>query len=333
MRAQKAAKEKKRSAERLEEKIMGIDCSGIMALQELQKHICSRVAPLKHLYEVIGEGIQPSKEATGDNECDRRAVMYELMSEVELRAEVTARKWPSAVSKPGPALPIPDTRSVLSSWDSTCRGSFSSCGLLVEKQRSVHGPNSDSDTETDTDTDTDNDADRDADHSAGYGDHKADSESEGGAEHDKGAPLLEMEEEQEPAEEPGYKAILQGLGKGELQEVFEAWRQPRGNHSTNVVAEVPAAIEGTAVSLLGKHMYRMNPKNKLNEDKWLFDETINAYMWLLQMRDYESVLLAQDAGMVKKPSLYFNSFFFEKLHSGIEPHRRYNYSAVERFAR
>ena len=193
----------------------------------------------------------------------------------------------------------------------------------------MHGSNSDPDTETDTDSD--DDADRDADHSAGYGDHKADSESEGGAEHDEGAPLLEMEEEEEPAEEHGYKAMLQGLGKEELQEVFEAWRQPRGNHSTNVVAELPAAIKGTAVSLLGKHMYRMNPENKLNEDKWLVDETINSYMWLLQMRDHESVFLAQDTETVKKPSLYFNSFFFENLHSGIE--RRYNYSAVERFAR
>ena len=82
----------------------------------------------------------------------------------------------------------------------------------------------------------------------------SDPESEGGAEHDKGAPLLEMEEEQDLAEELGYKAMLQGLGKDELQEVFEAWRQPRGNHSTNVVAEVPAGIKGAAVSLLGKHM-------------------------------------------------------------------------------
>ena len=68
--------------------------------------------------------------------------------------------------------------------------------------------------------------------------------------------------------------------------------------------------------------------------KWLFDETINSYMWLLQMRNNERVHLFNksrtEGAPEKKPSHFFNSFFFKKL---ISPAGTAQHHLVERFAR
>ena len=55
---------------------------------------------------------------------------------------------------------------------------------------------------------------------------------------------------------------------------------------------------------------------------WLFDATINAYMWLLQQRDH--ALCAADPARL--PTYFFNSFFFEKM---FENNGVYSYSSVK----
>ncbi len=42
---------------------------------------------------------------------------------------------------------------------------------------------------------------------------------------------------------------------------------------------------------------------------WLFDETVNLFMYVLQQRDRALVQAKKD----KKPSHFFNSFFMEKV--------------------
>jgi sentrin-specific protease 1 len=59
---------------------------------------------------------------------------------------------------------------------------------------------------------------------------------------------------------------------------------------------------------------------------WLFDETINAYMWLLQERD--RALCAADPARL--PTYFFSSFFFEKL---FENSGEYNYGSVKRWSK
>ena len=43
---------------------------------------------------------------------------------------------------------------------------------------------------------------------------------------------------------------------------------------------------------------------------WLFDETVNAYMRLLQERDAR---LCAETEAERKPSFFFSSFFFDKV--------------------
>ena len=59
---------------------------------------------------------------------------------------------------------------------------------------------------------------------------------------------------------------------------------------------------------------------------WLFDETINVYMWLLQQRD--NAWVAQDP-QNRKPTYFPLSFFFEKAFEN----GTYNYRLVMRWAR
>ena len=97
---------------------------------------------------------------------------------------------------------------------------------------------------------------------------------------------------------------------------------------TSVVTSLPSGKCGSAVSILGKHIHRMRP------GEWLFDETVNCYMWLLQMRNNERVHLFNksrtEGAPEKKPSHFFNSFFFKKL---ISPAGTAQHHLVERFAR
>ena len=97
---------------------------------------------------------------------------------------------------------------------------------------------------------------------------------------------------------------------------------------TSVVTSLPSGKCGSAVSILGKHIHRMRP------GEWLFDETVNCYMWLLQMRNNERVHLFNksrtEGAPEKKPSHFFNSFFFKRL---ISPAGTAQHHLVERFAR
>ena len=67
---------------------------------------------------------------------------------------------------------------------------------------------------------------------------------------------------------------------------------------------------------------------------WLFDETINMYMWLLQQRN--NAWVAQDP-QNRKPTYFYSSFFFEKVFeikkNGKKIDDSYNYSSVKRWAR
>lgn len=60
---------------------------------------------------------------------------------------------------------------------------------------------------------------------------------------------------------------------------------------------------------------------------WLFDETINMYMWLLQQRD--NAWVAEDP-QTRKPTYFSSSFFFEKM---FENHAAYNYGSVKRWSK
>ena len=126
-------------------------------------------------------------------------------------------------------------------------------------------------------------------------------------------------------EDPLYQQLLTPLPEEHQQEVAAVWdeaRQGGAEENLDVAVELPAGASGSTVAVLGKHMFRMRP------GEWLYDEAINMYMWLLQGRDAHRVLLANERGDSKKPSHFFNSFFFEKLLSEGLP----NYELVKRFA-
>jgi hypothetical protein len=58
-------------------------------------------------------------------------------------------------------------------------------------------------------------------------------------------------------------------------------------------------VKGSTVHILDMHIRRM-------QSGWLFDENINADMWLLQQQ--EDALCAVDR--TRRPSLFLNSYFF-----------------------
>ena len=88
-------------------------------------------------------------------------------------------------------------------------------------------------------------------------------------------------------------------------------RRYASEEDTSVVVALPAGARGVAVNILGKHICRMRT------GAWLVDEVINAYMWLLQMRSNEGVYQWNQSrpgdAPAKKPSHFFNSFFFTNL--------------------
>jgi hypothetical protein len=79
-----------------------------------------------------------------------------------------------------------------------------------------------------------------------------------------------------------------------------AWAVPET--SLRVAVSLPAGAGGSTVPILDKHLYR-------HRDGWLFDESVNAYMWLLQQRDDR--LCAADRQ--RKPVHFFSSYFFGKV--------------------
>ena len=81
--------------------------------------------------------------------------------------------------------------------------------------------------------------------------------------------------------------------------VAAAWNH--NDESDNVVCSLPAGAGGSSVDILGKHFSRMR-------DAWLFDESVNAYMFLLQERDNERARLHR-----AKRGHFMSSFFFAKV--------------------
>lgn len=102
-----------------------------------------------------------------------------------------------------------------------------------------------------------------------------------------------------------------------LERIKSAWKTP----SKQPVAQFPAGAGGIKITLYGKHMARLEP------GEWLWEESVNVYMFLLQQRDAQ--LCNADSRRI--PSHYFNSFFFVSL---LEPEGRnaYSYNAVVRWA-
>jgi len=118
-------------------------------------------------------------------------------------------------------------------------------------------------------------------------------------------------------EEAMYARLVSPLAsEEEAGRVRAAWRH--GDGDENVVVCLPAGIGGSSVDILGKHMGRMR-------GGWLFDESVNAYMWMLQQRDKELCLADSSRG----PTHFFNSFFFEKMFESGE----YKYASVRRWAK
>jgi Ulp1 family protease len=83
--------------------------------------------------------------------------------------------------------------------------------------------------------------------------------------------------------------------------------------------------EKTAVAFRGAGYVTLRVASRMR-CAWLYDETINAYMWLLQERD-KALCLADPS---RKPTYFFSSFFFEKM---FENQEQYSYPSVERWAR
>ena len=98
---------------------------------------------------------------------------------------------------------------------------------------------------------------------------------------------------------PGH--LRQPLTAAEQVVVAAVWNH--GDKDANAVCSLAAGVGGSKVTLLGKHFGRMR-------EGWLFDESVNAYMFLLQERDKK--LCAESAG-AKTPSHFMGSFFFEKV--------------------
>jgi Ulp1 family protease len=93
-------------------------------------------------------------------------------------------------------------------------------------------------------------------------------------------------------------AILNPVRLSPLQ-VASAWSF--GDGDSNVVCSLASGAGGSSVDILGKHFGRLR-------NAWLFDESVNAYMFLLQERDKRHV-----AATGAKPSHFMSSFFFEKV--------------------
>jgi len=123
--------------------------------------------------------------------------------------------------------------------------------------------------------------------------------------------------------------IAQPLEQEQHEEVKRIWEKYDGSVSepngtplgydvldemkaNDVVVELPIGAKGCLVPIRGKHIDRMIPR------RWLFDEAINSYMALLQIRTDRRRTLDEMAGggtNVRAPSHFWGSFFIEKLKS------------------
>ena len=71
---------------------------------------------------------------------------------------------------------------------------------------------------------------------------------------------------------------------------------------SEVVIVLTVGANGASLSILVKHMARM-------ESGWLYDETVNAFLYLL--REREALLCRLDT--TRTSIFFYNSYFFEKL--------------------
>ena len=79
-----------------------------------------------------------------------------------------------------------------------------------------------------------------------------------------------------------------------------AWNVPED--SQRIAVSLRAGAGGSSVDILDKHIFR-------HRRGWFFDESVNAYMWLLQERDAR--LCAADPS--RNPTHIYSSYFFEKV--------------------
>jgi hypothetical protein len=116
------------------------------------------------------------------------------------------------------------------------------------------------------------------------------------------APLSEP-----PLEDEAAAAVGDGT-PGDLRRALTVAEQAvvfavcnHGDDDTNLVCLLAAGAGGSNVRILGKHFGRLR-------NAWLFDESVNAYMLLLQERDKRRC-----AATGARPSHFMSSFFFEKV--------------------
>jgi Ulp1 family protease len=98
-----------------------------------------------------------------------------------------------------------------------------------------------------------------------------------------------------------HQALIAPLSASDAAAVHQMWDVPE--HSERVAVSLPMGARGTSVAILDMHIWRMRGRG------WLFDESINAYMWLLQQQD--DALCALDRN--RRPCRFFSTFFFEKV--------------------
>ena len=103
-------------------------------------------------------------------------------------------------------------------------------------------------------------------------------------------------------DDPQYAHLIAPLNATDRAAVFQMWNVPE--HSERVAASLPMGAGGDLVDILDFHMWRMRRG-------WLYDENINAYMWLLQQEDNRLC----EANPIRLPCHFFSSFFFEKVMS------------------
>jgi hypothetical protein len=99
-----------------------------------------------------------------------------------------------------------------------------------------------------------------------------------------------------------HVALIAPLSASDRLAVQKTWNVPE--HSRRIVASSASGAGGSLVHVLDMHMWRMRCG-------WLYDECINAYMWLLQRQDNELC----DRDQTRRRCHFFSSFFFDKVGS------------------
>ena len=112
--------------------------------------------------------------------------------------------------------------------------------------------------------------------------------------------------------------LKRALTEREAHAVQETWNYSERWGFNEVVCTLAAGAGFSLVGIRGKHFDRLR-------SGWLFDETVNGYLYLLSERDAR--ICAEQPG--RWPTHFFSSFFFVKMFEGGE----YSYGSVKRWSK